>query len=189
MTGLFDTAAQDAFRARVLDARTAALARRGLDADPDAGLLPPRLVCETNGRLCALEPAMVEAVQRVRCHPLPLLSPRASGTVLGVFSHGGRIYSLLELARLLGDRTDGALPTGGVMLLLRGGAPDVALRVDRVLGLLPLREAGDSRHGLLAARAGTDAGDQRLALLIDPPVLRDAILSLDQSPSSDPAGA
>ena len=189
MTGPLDTAAQDAFRARVLDARTAALARRGLDADPDAGLLPPRLVCETNGRVCALEPATVEAVQRVRCHPLPLVSPLASGTVLGVFSHGGRIYSLLELARLLDGGCEGGPATGGVMLLLRGGAPDVALRVDRVLGLLPLRDAGDGRHGLLAAQAGTDSGDRRLAFLIDPPVLRDAISSLDRSPSSDLAGA
>lgn len=182
-----DAAAQDAFRARVLDARTAALARRGLGADPDAGLLPPRLVCETNGRLCALEPATVEAVQRARCHPLPLVSPSATGTVLGVFSHGGRIYGLLELSRLLGDAGGGGRGAGGVMLLLRGEAPDVALRVDRVLGLLALRDAGDGRHGLLAARA--DADDRRLAFLIDPPVLRDAILSLDRSPSSDPTGA
>ncbi len=188
MTLPFDAAAQDAFRARVLDARTTVLAQRGLGADPDAGLLPPRLVCETNGTLHALEPATVEAVQRVRCYPLPLVSPSAHGTMLGVFSHGGRIYSLLELARLLGGGDHGNT-AGGVMLLLRGEAPDVALRVDRVLGLLQLRDAGDSRHGLLAARTGTDAEDRRLAFLIDPPVLRDAISSLDQLPSSDTSGA
>ncbi len=192
MTILFDAAAQEAFRARVLDARTTELARRGLDADPDAGLLPPRLVCETNGWLCALESAAVEAVQRFRCQKLPLVSPLASGTMLGVFSHGGRIYSLLELARLLGRAGDAVRPAGGVMLLLRGEAPSIALRVDRVLGLRALRDAGDNRHGLLASglpasRAGTDADDQRLALLIDLPGLRDAILSLDASPSSDPA--
>ena len=147
------------------------------------------MVCETDGMLCALEPAAVEAVQRFHCHPLPLVSPLASGTMLGVFSHGGRIYSLLELARLLGHASDAGRPAGGVMLLLRGQAPNVALRVDRVLGLLPLRDAGDNRHGLPAFRAGADADDRRLAFLIDLPVLRDAILSLDQSPSPDPAGA
>ena len=189
MTDPSDAAAGEAFRARVLDGRAAVLARRGLDADPDAGLLPPRLVCETNGRLCALEPAAVAAVQRFRCHPLPLVSPLASGTMLGVFSHGGRIYSLLELARLLGHPGDAGRPAGGVMLLLRGGVPNVALRVDRVLGLLRLRDAGDNRHGESASRAGTDADDRRLALLIDLPALRDAISSLDASPSSDPAGA
>ena len=189
MTVPSDAAAQEAFRARVLDARTVGLARRGLDADPDAGLLPPRLVCETNGKLCALEPAAVVAVQRFRCQPLPLVSPLASGTMLGVFSHGGRIYSLLELARLLGHASDAGRPAGGVMLLLRGEAPNIALRVDRVLGLLALRDAGDNRHGQPASRAGADADDRRLAFLIDLPALRDAILSLDPSPSSDPAGA
>lgn len=192
MTVPSDAAAQEAFRARVLDARTTKLARRGLDADPDAGLLPPRLVCETNGWLCDLEPAAVEAVQRFRCHRLPLVSPLASGTMLGVFSHGGRIYSLLELARLLGHASDAGRPAGGVMLLLRGEAPSIALRVDRVLGLRALRDAGDNRHGSLASGlpaspAGIDADDQRLALLIDLPGLRDAILLLDTSPSSDPA--
>ena len=189
MTAPSDAAAQAAFRARLLDARTVVLARRGLDADPDAALLPPRLVCETNGRLCALELAAVEAVQRFRCHKLPLVSPLASGTMLGVFNHGGRIYGVLELARLLGHASDTGPPAGGVMLLLRGEAPNVALRVDRVLGLLPLRDAGDNRHGLPVSRAGADTDDRRLAFLIDLPVLRDAILSLDPSPSSDPAGA
>ncbi len=173
------------FRAQVLDARTAALARRGLAADPDRQL-PPRLVCETGDQLYALEPGSVAEVQPYRCHVVPLLVPAAVGTVLGAFSHGGRVYSLLELARLLGGGPSGMVSSSGVMLLLRGEAPDAALRVDRVLGLLPLRPAGDERHALLAGREGAD--DRRLALLIDPAVLRDAILALDRS-SPDPAGA
>ncbi len=176
-----------AFRARILDARTAALAGRGLAADADLGQLPPRLVCETGGRLYALEPDAVAGVQPCRCHAVPLLAPAAAGTMLGAFSHGGRIYSLLELARLLGGGADGVVSSSGVMMLLRGEAPDAALRVDRVLGLLPLRPAGDDRHALLVARGRVD--DRRLALLIEPAVLRDAILSLDRSSFADPAGA
>ena len=179
-------------RERILDARTATLAGRGLTADP-GGVLPPRLVCATGDRFFALLPGAVAGVQPYRCHPLPLLAPGAVGTMLGAFSQGGRIYSLLELARLLGggdapgtgSRTGPG--AGGVMLLLRGGAPDAALRVDRVLGLLALRPAGDDRHGLLVAGPG-DNDDGRLALLIDLPVLRDAISSLDRS-SPDPTGA
>ena len=169
------------FRERILDTRTAALAGRGLAADP-GGLLPPRLVCATGDRFFALLPGVVAGVQPYRCHPLPLLAPGAVGTMLGAFSQGGRIYSLLELARLPGhgDASGTGPSTGGVMLLLRGGAPDAALRVDRVLGLLALRPAGDDRHGFLATGPG-DADDGRLALLIDPPVLRDAISSLDRS--------
>ncbi len=182
-----------AFRQRILDARTAALAGRGRAANP-GGSLPPRLVCATGDRFFALEPGAVAGVQPYRCHPLPLLAPGAVGTVLGAFSEGGRIHSLLELARLPGHGdASGTGPrtgpgTGGVMLLLRGAAPDVALRVDRVLGLLALRPAGDDRYGLLVAGPGS-ADDGRLALLIDPPVLRDAISSLDRIVSPDPTGA
>ncbi len=180
------------FAERILDARTLALAGRGLEADPGNGQLPPRLVCGTGDRLFALEPEAVAGVQPYRCHKLPLLVPAASGTMLGAFSHNGRIHSLLELAQLFGG-ADGEAPAGGVMLLLRGEAPDVALRVDRVLGLLPLRPAGDARHGYpvgagSGAASGKDEG-RRLALLIDTPVLRDAILSLDRAFSSDPTGA
>ncbi len=190
MTAVTDTGGA---RERILDARTAALAARGLAVDP-GGSLPPRLVCATGDRFFALEPGAVTGVQPYRCHHLPLLAPGAAGTMLGAFSQGGRIYSLLELARLLdcgdasgvGPRTGPG--TGGVMLLLRGGAPDAALRIDRVLGLLALRPAGDDRHGILVAGPG-NADDGRLALLIDPPVLRDAISSLDRTSSSDPAGA
>ncbi len=171
--------AAGSFRERVLDARTLALARRGLDADPEDGQLPPRLVCASGERLFALEPDAVSGVLPYRYHALPLLLPAALGTMLGAFSHNGRIHSLLDLARLFGG-ADGQAPAGGVMLLLRGGAPDAALRVDRVLGLLPLSPAGDARHGLLLDRP---------ALLVDTPVLRDAILSLDRASSSDPAGA
>ncbi len=189
------TARDDAgtFAERILEARTLALARRGLEADPKNGQLPPRLVCGTGDRLFALEPDAVAGVQPYRCHRLPLLVPAASGTMLGAFSHNGRIHSLLELARLFGSADGDAPAGGGVMLLLRGEAPDAALRVDRVLGLLPLRPAGDARHGLLVNAGsgvanGSDAG-RPLALLIDTPVLRDAILSLDRASSSDPAGA
>ena len=181
------------FRERVLDARTLALARRGLGADPGNGQLPPRLVCGTGDRLFALEPEAVAGVQPYRCHAMPLLVAAASGTMLGAFSHNGRIHSLLELAHLFGGADGNAAAAGGVMLLLRGEAPDAALRVDRVLGLLPLRPAGDARHGLVVDAGGNMPDDRdegrRLALLIDTPVLRDAILSLDRAFSSDPAGA
>ena len=147
------------FRERILDARTAALAGRGLAVDTGE-LLPPRLVCATGDRFFALLPGAVAGVQPYRCHPLPLLAPGAAGTMLGAFSQGGRIYSLLELARLPGhgDTSGTGSGTGGVMLLLRGGAQDAALRVDRVLGLLALRPAGDDRPGLLATGSRSARG-------------------------------
>lgn len=193
MTG----AADIAFRRRVLAQRTEALDRRG--QEQVAGLLPERLVCATGDRLYGIAPSLVLAVRPHGCHPLPLISARAAQAMLGVFAHGGQLYSVLDLARLQGEPGDAAAAggAGGTMLLLRGGDRRIALRVDRVLGLLALREADtDARFGLLVSGSDTDATDRaapdrddRLVTLIDPAALREAVASLDRpgNPETDPA--
>lgn len=189
-------AAASAFRRRILSQRTEALAGRG--RQQATGLLPDRLVCATRDRLYGIEPALVLAVRPQGFHTLPLIAGPAARVMLGVFGHGGQLYSLLELARLLGDPVDEAARGDGTMLLLRWSDRRIALRVDRVLGLLGLRRAGpDGGLGILDGEpgpadaepaAGSDA-DGRLVVLIDQARLRDSIAALDHPavPAADPA--
>lgn len=186
-----------AVRDRILDRRTRALATRGLRVDDDEPL-GDHLVFRLGARLHALRPELVETIRLTAWHPVPLLRESAAAVVLGVFGHGGRLYSLLELARLLGDPVDEAAPGEGTMLLLRWSDRRIALRVDRVLGLLGLRRAGqDGGLGILdgdVRPAGSEPAtgpeaEGRLVVLIDQARLRDSIAALDQPavPAADPA--
>lgn len=195
----------DRFRIETLSRRTASLAARGLDRDAaaDSPLLPPLMVCETHGRLHGLPPALVEAALPAVWHPIPMIAASAMPAMLGIVGRGGQLYSLLDLACLFGDGVgqDRPVATGTMLLLHRrdrwpGGTagrrsghdgPDrlvdhrVAVRVDRVLGLLTLRMAGDG-HGLLAAvyRDIVPIADARLVSLIDADALGHAIAVLDR---------
>lgn len=175
-----------AFRHRILDERTAILAGRGRTADAAQAVLPPHLVCETRDRLYGLTPALVERVLPAASHPVPLLAGPAQRSVLGMASHGGLFYSLIELSQLLDPGAGGAAGPGGIMLLLRRADRRIALRVDRVLGLLALRPTGGGRHGLLPDPASGDGNGGRLVSLLDALVLRDAVASLDQDAPDRP---
>jgi hypothetical protein len=153
---------------RLLDERTQALAVRGRAA-PEAETTV-RLVCEAQDRLWGLDAAIAATVLPARWTVLPpflrgRLRGAADSAFLGLFEHRGHAGSLFDLATLAGAAGPFELPPGGAghMLLLRSlqdGLPGrVALRVDRVLGLLPLRAAG---------RDGSDPGDPALAELIEP---------------------
>ena len=173
------THAETAFRSRLLTERTEMLARRGRAPRDLAATLPDRLVCATGAGLVALAPGLVIQVRTTAFHAVPAVVRSAWRTLLGVVTHGGLPYSLLELSRLLDpdDPADAASAgdacgAGGNMLLLRGlGDRRVALRVDEVLGMLALRLAGDGRHALLP--------DDRLATLLDAAALRTAIEAVD----------
>lgn len=179
------TEAGSAFRRRILSERTALLAARGLGVDALSGLLPAHLLCEASGQLFGLLPAMIEAVLPFGCHPVPLISPSAAGTMLGLFSRGGHLYSVIELVRLLASApaagTSEANVHGGSMLLLRAPGRRVALRVDRVLGLAALRRAGSEsdRRAILPEPTTDEAGEASLISLIDAVTLHAAIERLD----------
>jgi len=162
--------AEAARRARVLAERTAMLAGRGREPEQRASLAP-RLVCEVGQVLVGLEPALVTGVRTAAAWPVPFVAPQATGRLIGLFAQGGHPYGLVDLSALLGaplppDAVREAA-SRGTMLILKGRR--LALRVERVLGLLTLRDAGDGRHGILPAD-GPDAGpeDGRLVLLRDP---------------------
>lgn len=179
-----------AVRDRILDRRTRALATRGLRVDDDEPL-GDHLVFRLGARLHALRPELVETIRLTAWHPVPLLREPAAAVVLGVFGHGGRLYSLVELSRLLGFDDASDTPAGGKMLLLRHAARPVAVRVDHVFGLLPLVRAGDA---VRMRPAGTAAApDDRLVSLLHRERLHDALAALDTEAaaiiSSDPSGA
>ena len=177
---------ETAFRHRILDERAAILAGRGKAADAAQATLPPHLVCETRDRLYGLAPALIERVLPAAFHPVPLLAGLAQRTVLGVASHGGLFYSLIELSQLLDPGAGGGGGTGGIMLVLRRADRRIALRVDRVLGLLVLRATATGRHGLLPDPASGDGSGGRLVSLVDALALRDAVASLDQDAPDRP---
>ncbi|WP_419729953.1 chemotaxis protein CheW [Lichenicola sp.] len=182
-----------AFRRRILSERTSSLAARGHDADRLAGLLAPHLLCEATGRVYGLLPAMIEAVLPFGCHAVPLIDASAAQTMLGLFTRGGQLYSLLELTRLLGSgpaagNADATL-TAGSMLLLRHPGRRVAVRVERVIGLAALRQAGaPSDHRATLAEPIADLpGEGSLIALIDAATLHAAIDRLDARAAAIPA--
>lgn len=166
------------FQSRILAERTAALACRGAAAGPD--LLPPRLVCIAANRHLALPVDMVATIRRFQCHPVPLVRSRAAGTMLGLAVIGSSLVSVLELARLLppGSVADQPSGSGGKMLLMRSAVPAVALRVDRVVGVLGLAAAAEPGLGLMPGDAHA-AEPPPLVLLVEPGAIMAAIAALD----------
>lgn len=115
----------------MLEARTQALARRGLDA-AEAARTQPFLVCTCGADRYGLPLGAVAQVRPARsCTPVPGAPP----ALLGIVALAGRIVSVLDLARALG-RPDSADPEAGHLVVLRGGTVPVALAVDRVAAVL-----------------------------------------------------
>ncbi len=121
--------------ASLLDRRTVALATR---AAPGARqTVHTRLVWSAADSLFGIDVAAVAVViPFAGCARVPTREPAC----LGIIGRAGRFYSVICMRRLLGLATEEEGPPGH-LLLLRGGAPYLALAVDRVLGRLDI--AGD----------------------------------------------
>lgn len=133
----------------IIARRTAALAARPGPKAAEGVMAPDAsrralILWTAGGSLGAIDLAEVEAVLPFRgCARLPT----REAACLGVFSHAGRFFSVMDLPRLLGMSAD-ASANGGAerahLLLLRGTAPALALAVDRVLGRFDLPDRGDN---------------------------------------------
>ena len=120
---------EGALAARLLEERTRALAipRLARAAGPTA-----RILALTLGE--ALYGLPVESVLRVLSADPSTPAPDSAPALLGVASLEGRIFNLLDLARLLGS----ALPEAqaeGHLILLRGDSPRFALLCSRALDI------------------------------------------------------
>ncbi|GGH06173.1 hypothetical protein GCM10007036_00430 [Alsobacter metallidurans] len=132
-------------RERILGERTRELARRARSLaprDPTASG-EPFLVCAVGRNRYGLRLPAVAAVLAWRpCTP----AAQAGGAAIGLFAHEGRTISALDLAALLGlpvrDET-----SPGCFVLLKGGEPRIALRVDDALAVAALK-ADDTAGGL-----------------------------------------
>jgi chemotaxis signal transduction protein len=137
----------------LLDRRTTALATRPPRAGANAGRAQRSLIIWSLGdSLYGIEVAAVAAV-------IPFAGcarvPTREAACLGVIGRAGRFYSVIALRRLLGAAAAEAPPLH--LLLLRGGAPYLALAVDRVLGRFDLPADGPASEL-----------DGRLVALFDP---------------------
>jgi purine-binding chemotaxis protein CheW len=122
----------DAGRQALLDARSAALARRGTAAE-QAAALRSYLVCTCGPDRYGLAVEAVAHVMPARaCTPVPGAPP----ALIGLAARSGRVVSVLDLAAALGrPRTEGTREGRGHFLILRGAGPAIALAVERVHGV------------------------------------------------------
>ncbi len=82
------------------------------------------LICEAGGALYGVPLAQaLRVMPYINAAPAPASDP----ALLGVVGRSGVFYHVFDLARLAGG---GGKVAGGHVVLLRGGAPAVALRVD-----------------------------------------------------------
>ncbi len=127
---------------RILAERTRALAaRRATDqtSEPNVG---HSMICQVGTEIYAIDITQVATVLPFTAYtPLPSAPPG----VLGLFGRNGRIYSLIDLGSALGLQAPQA--AGGHLLLLRHGPRRIALRVDRVLAVAPIRRTATSPSG------------------------------------------
>ena len=126
--------------ARLLEERAARLARRGAahpaPSGPGAAPAGERrvLACALGEERYGIRKELVaEVIPEGAVTPLPGAPP----AVLGLAGRAGRLYAVLDLAAVLGLPPAGGTAPGH-LLLLREGPRRLALRVDRVLGGVPI---------------------------------------------------
>ncbi|HEV7263336.1 MAG TPA: chemotaxis protein CheW [Falsiroseomonas sp.] len=172
---------------RILDARTAALARRGAE-EASAAPLAQVLACAVRGEVYGIAP---EAVARVRPAKAANPVPGATAPILGAVGLAGRICTLVDLGGALGLGMPAGEAAAGHLLELRRATPNLALRVDRALGIVPVFALAPGREqaaelarrgvtGYALAPAGTITTQETLLGLLD----LDALLAPVLSPSS-----
>ncbi len=159
-------ASDDGALERIFAARAAALARRGAVAAKD----PSRrhVIVRAGGEACAVQIADTAGV--VRIGALARL-PGGPDELAGALSEQGRIWPVLDLARLLGLAPAEGGPRCAV--LLRRGVRRCALGVDALDGLRDVANTGPAGGASRFARAVAD----KLILVdadavLDHPVLR-----------------
>lgn len=157
--------------ARILEQRTRLLAARGAAAPAETRL--PVMVCQLGTEFYGLPLGAVAQVLRpTGWAPVPGALP----AMLGLFSHAGQMFCLLDLAQALGRAAPEGQGEGGHVLLLRTAGPRrFALRVERAAGVAevtPLPESGRPSERALTGHALTPpemAGGRRALLgLLDP---------------------
>lgn len=92
------------------------------------------LVCEASGALYAIP---LNRIARVTLFRRVAAAPSSNPALLGVSGLSGKLYHVFDLGRLMRAASSEA---GGHLVLLRGAAPAVALRVDRALRVADLVE-------------------------------------------------
>ncbi|KQP13435.1 chemotaxis protein CheW [Methylobacterium sp. Leaf93] len=150
---------------RLLDERTAALARRGVDIAHRAATRP-FLVCAAGDDRYGLPLDSVVQVVPARTYtPVPGAPPE----LLGLIALSGRVVSVLSLAGALSrplpsradssradsSRAESSTATGHI-LVLRGGIAPVALAVDRVLAVADV-DGALTTEPVLTGGFGADA--------------------------------
>lgn len=137
----------------LLDARSAALAARGLERRHE-GPRQSFLVCRCGSELIGLPLTAAASVLAERpCTPMP----GTPDALRGIIFHAGAIICVFDLAKALqierGDR-----PASGHFVRLRAQIPLVALAVDRVLGVARVATSDVALHSasLDPAQAGDD---------------------------------
>lgn len=129
---------------RLLDQRTRALAARADRAGDAADVRTDMLVCSVGADRYAFSLGSVAGVIAEAATTPALNGPPS---LIGLFGRSGLIYSVFDLAALLGlaapmapDGGNG----GGHFVLLRRDNPRIALRVDRVQAVSALRAERDA---------------------------------------------
>jgi purine-binding chemotaxis protein CheW len=135
----------------ILDARTAALARRGAAAArraPD-GLV---LACAVGGETYGL--ALDAVAEVVSARPVVMV-PGAVPPVLGAIGLAGRIWTVLDLRAALGLAAPAGQEIGaGHLLRLRHAQRRLVLRVDRALCVTPIFAAPGGEPAAELAKRG-----------------------------------
>jgi purine-binding chemotaxis protein CheW len=140
-------------RQALLDARSAALARRGVAA-ARAATLHSYLLCACGADRYGLP---LEAVAHVMPARACTAVPGAPPALLGLVARSGRVVSVLGLAGALGRTTPDAEPGHGHFVVLRGNAGAVALAVDRVLGVVAVEASSAPETPSAGPSLGTGA--------------------------------
>ena len=149
----------------ILRRRAEALAKRGLDRrNPTRS--ESRLVFTLNAERYALATqALVEISKLEQCTPVP----GVPAAVLGLVSHRGELRAIIDLAALLGLKTEGDRRTGFVLFLRRAEC-QAGFRVDAVEEI--------SRIEAATVLTGVSAGDAGAARF-STGVTRDGLILLD----------
>lgn len=118
-------------RERLLDERTALLARRRQPAPLPADVFDV-VICNAGRLACALPLEAVEEVLPFRpCVPVPAGPP----ALIGLYGRTGRAFSVIDLGAAMAGNRQAEMPAGGHFLVLRRAAPRLALWVERADGV------------------------------------------------------
>lgn len=153
-------------RNRILDQRTAHLARRNRIVE-DAGDTVDVMVCLTGRQVCGLPLAAIEEVLPYRpCVPVPAGPP----ALIGLYGRTGRAFSVVDLGAALAGNRPAALVEDGHFLVLRGAAPRLAFWVERAEGVaraLVMEADADAPEPTPFARYARTVPGGRVLALVD----------------------